>query len=298
MTDIQPDFNKKNRYVVNAEDPAEITRLINLDREITKAMGGPLAGIGNPAAIQNVIDLGCGPGSWVLDVAFTSPTIDVAGVDISPILTNYARARATSQGLYNASFGIMDITQPLDLPTSSFDLVNARFLLAVLQRTQWPAFLAETLRILRPGGILQLTEGIDTYSTNSPAYERFAAWLYLALYRTGYGFSPDGRTIDITPMFPPLLRAAGYQNIQRFSYTIEISAGTDSWTHAYYNILQLTAGTRAFLIHAGVASADEIEANQHQLLIELNQDSFAGMLHYMSFVARKPAISPKATSMP
>jgi hypothetical protein len=37
-----------NTYVFDPESPTEMARLINQDRAVTQAMGGPLAGIANP----------------------------------------------------------------------------------------------------------------------------------------------------------------------------------------------------------------------------------------------------------
>jgi ubiquinone/menaquinone biosynthesis C-methylase UbiE len=119
--------------------------------------------------LKNVLDLGCGPGGWALDVAFELLETEVEGVDISRPMVNYANARAISQRLKNVSFGVMSITEVLDIPSDSYDLVNARFLAAVLKREAWSPFLHECTRILRPGGYLRLTEGSDFGITNSQA---------------------------------------------------------------------------------------------------------------------------------
>src|SRR5581483_12528370 len=110
-----------NTYVFDSESPTEMARLINQDRTITQAMGGPLSGIPDPSGLQNILDLGCGPGGWVLDVAFALPAAEVEGMDISRIMVDYAHARARTQLLPNASFGVMDITEPFDLPDASYD---------------------------------------------------------------------------------------------------------------------------------------------------------------------------------
>src|ERR1019366_1006311 len=158
--------------VLDPESVAEMTRLIQLDQFTTRAMGGPLEEHSDPSHLRHILDLACGPGGWVLDVAFDYPEIDVMGVDISETMIRYAIARAQSQQIPNASFGLMNITQPLDFADESFDLVNSRFLVGVLTRTAWPAFLQEGQRITRPGGIIRLTEtehgGLGL--TNSPAF--------------------------------------------------------------------------------------------------------------------------------
>src|SRR6266571_3282033 len=98
----EPSIN--NTYVFDPESPTELARLINQDRIVTGAMGGPLSGLSDLSLLRNILDLGCGPGGWVLDVAFTLPDAEVEGFDISRAMVNYAHARAISQQLPNASF--------------------------------------------------------------------------------------------------------------------------------------------------------------------------------------------------
>jgi ubiquinone/menaquinone biosynthesis C-methylase UbiE len=78
--------------------------------------------------VHDILDIACGPGSWVLDVAFEYAKKRVMGIDLSRLVIEYTRAQARVQGLDNASFKVMDALKPLELPDNSFDLVNARFL--------------------------------------------------------------------------------------------------------------------------------------------------------------------------
>src|SRR6266536_6407820 len=135
---MQSDVPGEGSYALDPESPAELARLINVHRFMTRGMGGPLVGVPDPSALQQVLDLACGPGGWVLDVAFACPDAQVAGVDISKTMISYANARARSQGLQNASFEVMDITQPLAFSDHAFDLVNGRLLVGSLPRTAWP----------------------------------------------------------------------------------------------------------------------------------------------------------------
>src|SRR5712692_3973935 len=147
----------KNEYFIDAESAAETARLIDQDRHLTQAMGGPLAERSDVATMDSILDLGCGPGQWVRDLAFEHPQIEVTGIDISQIMIDYARAYARVQKLNNAVFKVMDITGPLDFPDNSFDLVNGRFI-AFLSPEKWPQLLGECLRVVRPGGTIRLTE--------------------------------------------------------------------------------------------------------------------------------------------
>ncbi|GCE20642.1 hypothetical protein KDK_44420 [Dictyobacter kobayashii] len=105
-----------------------------------------------------MLDIACGPGGWALDLAFARPDMEVIGIDISQTMITYATASANSQDLRNISFDVMDTTQRLDFPDHSFDLVNGRLLSSFLRKDAWVGLFQECKRILRPGGVLRITE--------------------------------------------------------------------------------------------------------------------------------------------
>jgi ubiquinone/menaquinone biosynthesis C-methylase UbiE len=277
-----------NGYVIDAESPAEMARLINLDRFITRGMGGALAGI--PARqLDTVLDIACGPGGWTLDTAFALPDAEVAGIDISTTMINYARARAISQGLKNASFETMNITRPLEFSTDTFDLVNARFLIGVLKREQWPAVLAECMRILRPGGILRLTETLNYGVTTSPAYEQFFRLCARALYKAGYGFSINEDSFDMTPALPYLLRKSGYEDVFVKAHALEIAPDREGWAD-FYETANITSVMLAPLfLKTQVADEQECRDLHEKILAELLHEDFYGMWHYVTAYGFKAA---------
>jgi len=275
-------------YVLDPENPVEMARLINLDRFMTRGMGGSFIGVEGLSPLNNILDMACGPGGWVLDVAFEHPNVDVAGVDISKIMIDYAGARMQSQQIPNASFGVMDITQPLDFADGSFDLVNARFLFSVLLQEQWPVFIAECTRLLRPGGILRLTELFDGGSTNSPAKEQLHLFFCQALQRVNHGFSVTGRNIGVTIMLPRFLRGAGYQQVKHFMHALEVSADTEAYSDFYENSRITYLLAKPLFVNTGVTTEEEFGQTYRQMLIELQSDDFTGMWHYMTAVGVKP----------
>lgn len=273
-----------NTYVFDAESTTELSRLMTQDRITTQAMGGSFSGLTNEEVegLHNVLDVACGPGGWVLDAAFAYPDIQVAGIDISTIMVHYANTRASSQGLSNASFGVMDITQPLDFASGAFDLVNVRFVGGVLLRDAWAPFVAECTRLLHPGGILRLTEAIDWGVSTTPAFEQMGALLNQALWRTKHGFSPDGRTVGLTPMLPTLLRAAGYQNIQIKAHVLDQSAGAPAWMDSYRNYEAAYAQLQPLFVKTGLITKEDVEQLYQQLLAEIHSDDFRAMWNFMT----------------
>ena len=281
---------QNNSYIIDVEHPAEMARLIQFDQVTTRAMGGILAEQSETALAQfrNVLDLGCGPGGWVLDVAFAHPTVEVAGIDISRTMIDYANARARSQQLTNASFGVMDVTKPLDFPDASFDLINARFLINVFHKDHWPLLMKECIRLLRSGGILRWTETDRFGLTNSPAYERMIALALEAEWRAGYTFSPDGRSNGITPVLGYLMRNAGIEHIQQRAHVLDFSANSEGWQGMYDNMKAAGELLRPFLVKLGVITEEEMKVLYQQTLIEMQAADFCAIWQYMTAWGNKP----------
>jgi SAM-dependent methyltransferase len=282
---MENDAQKKNTYALNPESPEEMARLINLDRMSTRETGGVFAGLSEQdiAGLHDALDLACGPGGWVLDAALERPEMDVTGVDISNIMIDYAKARARTQKRPNAFFRVMSVNENFDFDDASFDLVNARSLAAAIPGTRWESLIAECARILRPGGILRLTEPVDLGVTNSPAYERTTSLSLQACQRAGYGFSLDGRSFGLTHILPGLMRKAGFQRVQKKGHAIEFSSGTETWMDFYRNSEIGFYLGKAFLVKMGLISQEEADALYQQTMLEMNFETFRAMLHSVTF---------------
>jgi len=93
--------SKDSTYLSDPESGAEMARLIDQDRLITKGMGGLLAELAPEMLprIHRILDVACGPGGWAQEVAYTYPEKEVVGVDISQAMIEYAHAQAQVQEL-------------------------------------------------------------------------------------------------------------------------------------------------------------------------------------------------------
>src|SRR5579859_194454 len=148
----------RNTYVIDPASGAEIARLMNQEALIKRATGGWFPRGIDLEKVSHVLDVACGPGGWVQQVAFAYPDMYVVGIDIDQRVIAYALAQARVQALSNASFSAMDVTQPLPLPDASFDFINARFLSRLLLKESWSGVMRELARVTRPGGWVSLLE--------------------------------------------------------------------------------------------------------------------------------------------
>ncbi len=240
----------ENTYILDAESGTEMARLMKQDRLITKGMGGLFPERDDISTMHDILDIACGPGAWVLDVAYRYPKIEVVGVDISRTMIEYARAQAWTQGLNNAHFQAMDVLKPLAFPDNSFDLVNARFLVGF--------------------------------------FEEWMALTFRAIQMAGLTSSPDGRNFGITPLLGRLLYEADCQDIDRKPHVIDFSAWTEEHESMYQNCVIAFKLVQPFLIKMGVTTQEEADQKYQQMLIEMMMKDFYALWYYLTVWGRKP----------
>ena len=114
-------------------------------------MGGVLAEQDEPARFTRVLDVGCGTGGWLIELAQAYPTITrLVGIDISGTMLDYARSQADAAGVSErVEFQVMSALQGLEFPDHSFDLVNQRLATSWLGTEAWPQVLQEYQRARR-----------------------------------------------------------------------------------------------------------------------------------------------------
>lgn len=104
---------------------------------------------------SRVLELGPGPGYYSIDVAKAVPRGRLILVDVQPEMLAMARERLEHAGLTNVEYVPADAAS-LPLEAGSVDVA---FMVAVLGEVPAPSdVLNETRRVLRPGGMLSLTE--------------------------------------------------------------------------------------------------------------------------------------------
>ena len=279
--------SQENTYIIDAENASEMARLMHQDHMMTERMGGLFPPGMDLSEIHDVLDLACGPGSWVLDVAHAHPDIEAVGVDISNRMIRYAQARAQAQQLPNARFHVGDILQSLHFEADSFDFVNARTIVGFMMPSSWPTLLRECERITRPGGFIRLTE-LELSLSNSPANEKINGLLAKAGYLAKRTFSPDGLHIGITPMLSRFLRDAGCKDVKQAAYVVDFSTGSEAHEEYFQDIVVGLQLLRPFLLKMKVITQEELDELYQQAMTEVQADDFCGVMYYLSAWGQKP----------
>ena len=109
-----------------------------------------------PADGIRIVDLGCGPGNSTAGLALERPDARLVGLDVARRMLRYARRDGSRSPWGDRVAWVQADAARLPLRSASVDAVTGHsFLYLVADRE---AVLAETLRVLRPGGRLVLME--------------------------------------------------------------------------------------------------------------------------------------------
>jgi ubiquinone/menaquinone biosynthesis C-methylase UbiE len=110
-----------------------------------------------------VVDFGCGPGYYIIEIAKRAKT--VVAVDLSSVMLEKARNKAAKKGVSNVEF-LQSDGKCIRLAEGSVDLI---FLATVYHEVgDGETVLAEFRRILKPNGRLVIVEAIKKGTFRGP----------------------------------------------------------------------------------------------------------------------------------
>ncbi len=275
-----------SQYPIDAENIAEMARLTKQASIITAHLGLLPSQI-NPAHMQSVLDIACGPGEWALALAEQYPHLTVTGIDLSHRMADYAFYQAQERGLHRVNFQVMDARAPLVFPDASFDLIHARLITTFLSTSMWPALISECVRLLRPGGIFCSTEDENIGISTSPSLMRYSTLCADALRKASMCFTSEGASFGITAVQSRLLAQAGLVHIQQQAAAINYSTGTPAHpllTQDWEIALRLV---QPFLVQSGVATQEELNILYARLCEEMHADHFSALIYFQTTWGQK-----------
>ncbi|KAI9279504.1 S-adenosyl-L-methionine-dependent methyltransferase [Umbelopsis sp. AD052] len=98
-----------------------------------------------------VLDLGCGCGSWCMEMATLFPRSTFVGCDIAPLYP-------TSIIPENCRFEHCDVTKRLPYNDNSFDFVISRNMALAVRFDSWQDYVDEMIRVSRPTAYIEIIE--------------------------------------------------------------------------------------------------------------------------------------------
>ncbi|QBD76792.1 class I SAM-dependent methyltransferase [Ktedonosporobacter rubrisoli] len=261
-------------YVVqDRSNQQELARLALQDQMLTTGMGGVLPEQPDPLRFTRILDVGCGTGNWLLELARTFPHLRrLVGVDISATMLGYAREQAdTQQDDPRIEFAVMDALRMLEFPADTFGLVNARMAWSYLRTWDWPKYLREMRHVCRRGGIVRVTE-CDLYESNSQALSHLSALFLQALHQAGHFFRQerDGVSSELGQL---LQQYGAVRHVKTQVHVLTLPAGTPAGQQFAQDV-RLGFRTAQPFIRKWVGHIEDYEPCYQQMLSQVEHPNF------------------------
>ncbi|RIB03988.1 S-adenosyl-L-methionine-dependent methyltransferase [Gigaspora rosea] len=193
------------------------------------------------------LDIGCGYGSWISDMAQTYPLSTFIGIDI---VSRYF----PKDTLPNAGYLECNILNGLPFPDETFDFVYQRFLWSSLTEEQWTFIIGEIVRVTKKGGAIELMEFEMKLTNSGPK----TALLFDVSEKF---FALKGVNPHIISKIPIMLQSTGkLSNIQCKQETIPLGWGGKLGELALRNLKSGFAAGKSKLMQLMNKSSEECDA--------------------------------------
>ncbi|GAC1356292.1 MAG: hypothetical protein NVSMB38_37700 [Ktedonobacteraceae bacterium] len=197
-----------------------------LHHHFTQALRGLLPSAITPHKLKHVLDVNCRIGAWAADLALSYPGVNVTGLDSDASFIGIARRNAEIGGISHARFYEASPLKPLPLADETFDFVHTLQLTPVFRPNEWPVFLSECKRVMKPGAAITVVS-LSIGPTSSEAYRKLLLLFDTLARKFGYGFSEQpGSTMPGVHLFH-LLKEAGFVNSSYAIYPVNFG-GTNN----------------------------------------------------------------------
>lgn len=225
---------------------------------------------------QKVVEIGCGTGALLLDLASAVGTSGrVTGLEPQPVLADVAKQIITEQNLSDVISVITDSAEHLSLPDAMTDSCFAQTVLIHLPPDVCLKALKEMVRIVKSGGkIISADQDGDTWIINHPERE---------LTRRIIQFNSDQRYADgwTGRRIESLFRRAGLINVKAVPH-VHVDRGADSY------LFGMAKRIAAAAKDTGVLQEDEYLLWSEGLEETAQKGEFFSSINYYCCMGLKP----------
>jgi len=280
-------FAQDSTYILNAESAVETVRLVEQAKRVSFHTGLFPKGVAITEEMK-MLDIGCGPGTWALDVAFALPNATVIGIDVNETLVRHAELMAVTQSIHNVAFEVVNAFKHLaSLGRNTFDLVHLRFASSWVPRESWSRMLAEIYDLLKAGGYGLFTEG-EWPATTSSALREFHRLLSEAMYNAKIGPSTNTDPQGVIVHLGKLLYQAGFTQVQLESCAIDFSGHNEQDHRIWFNnVVALFHLVKPFL-EQHVKTTMDLNFLHSEMVRQMWEEDFCGVGSIYTYYARKP----------
>jgi ubiquinone/menaquinone biosynthesis C-methylase UbiE len=270
----------------NSESGEEVARLLLLHRQLSELIGWIVPPLLDMSRLHTALDVGCGVGGWIFDMAWRHPRLGIIGIDDQAYCIGQAQALVEGSNA-TAVLQNLDYLDEEMFRANMFDLIHLRFLAAKRTPLTYPQLLRSLSPFCRKDGWIVWTE-MDYPATNSAACEHLSALIQHALQTAGQAFS-SGHSLGILQCMGHWLRAADFCVMHNEAHAIELSAGTQAHRSFVQQAWVIAQRVRPWVLSTGVTTEVAFDDVFSEMMREIRADRFCGIWYLRTVMGQKQA---------
>ncbi|CAH1760837.1 20794_t:CDS:2, partial [Entrophospora sp. SA101] len=124
-----------------------------------------------------ILDAGCGGGTWVLEMSGIYPNSNFTGIDIVPIFPSQIKP-------INSTFVTANLLEKLPYEDNTFDYIHFRNMMFSLSEDEYEIAVIELVRVLKPGGWIEVEENSGVMNNLGPTGQKLKQMSDAAYFKT------------------------------------------------------------------------------------------------------------------
>lgn len=225
-----------------------------------------------------IVDVGTGNGIWALEMAAEKPTWKVIGLDVRPPSEQQSKPE-------NLNFYEADITEIWPLESGSVDYIFQRSMGQSLQKGQWDHVLKEMLRVLKPGGVIELVEADLWHHNPGPVQKAIDEFYQVQCTENGLDFA-------FTETIEKELETVGFTDLDHRTLDIPIGEWPQDAELKQFGFINkeiqkaYLRNRKGFFVSNWGITPDDYEIAVQEVLAEF--EDYHGFSRFNCWIAKKP----------
>jgi ubiquinone/menaquinone biosynthesis C-methylase UbiE len=218
--------------------------------------GNYIAPIAKPA---HILDVGCGTGRWIVEMAQEFPLAEFNGIDLTlPVEGAPLFPR-------NSHFLVGNVLHELPFEDNFFDFVHQRLLIFAIPRLRWQQLVNEMVRVTRRGGWVEIIEVNPVFQHIGPITE----YILQLVIQTAFQLGLDPA---VSQHIGTLLGTAGLKRVGTSTQLVPVGNwGGQLGTMAIADILAIAQGMKTPVVAQNHTTPEEFDRLTLQMVEEVEE---------------------------
>lgn len=238
-------------------------------------------------SMERVLDLGCGVGEWIFDLAKLHPHLHIHGIDAREEALRLAKIRRNISGLRQIEFRQIDHLEPLPLADQYLDFIHIRRCTHFIAPPLWPRVIEECVRTLRPSGWLLVVE-MELCEISSPAYQEIHRITLQARNKLCQTLHSSETIASVAPRLYNMLLQTSLDEVGYDLHTIDLGFLSGNTGYIFLaEILRHAFLMKPLVVQQGLLDAAEFDELIAQARKELQAPDLCGWAILLSVYGRR-----------